>query len=88
MHKYTMHTHTYTHTHTHCSHNDLAYAIRAHFENQLDQVDLTVNGSGMYGADWQTDIPRLRAGKVGAQVSIFALEPSPICVLLTAEFIS
>jgi len=61
------HTYTHIHVHTHCSHNDLAYAIRAYFENQLDQVDLTVNGSGMYGADWQTDIPRLRAGKVGAQ---------------------
>ena len=59
----------YTHTHTHCSHNDLAYAIRGHFQNQFEHVDLTVNGSGMYGVDWQTDIPRLRAGKVGAQVS-------------------
>lgn len=82
------HTYTHIHVHTHCSHNDLAYAIRAYFENQLDQVDLTVNSSGMYGADWQTDIPRLRAGKIGAQVSIFALEPSPICILLTAQFIS
>ncbi len=41
--------------------------------NQLDGVDLTKNGSGadpdVYGHEWQTDIPRLRAGKVGGQVS-------------------
>ena len=54
-------------------HNDLAWQIRAQFENQLDKVDLTKNGSGadpaIYGHAWHTDIPRLRAGKVGGQVS-------------------
>lgn len=54
-------------------HNDLAWQIRAQFQNQLDKVDLTKNGSGadpkVYGHEWQTDIPRLRAGMVGGQVS-------------------
>lgn len=55
------------------SHNDLPYQIRWNFENQLDEVDLTRNGSalppGEVGSEWHTDIPRLRAGKVGGQVS-------------------
>ena len=54
------------------SHNDLAWQFRVHFENQLDRVDLHKNTSGadpnIYGNMWQTDIPRLRAGKVGGQV--------------------
>ena len=36
--------------------------------NQLDKIDLSVNTSGQFGPMWQTDIPRLKAGKVGAQV--------------------
>lgn len=52
-----------------CSHNDLAEQLRSLFDNQLDRVDLSLNSSGKYGVLWQTDIPRLRAGKVGAQVS-------------------
>ena len=51
-----------------CSHNDLAMQIRAYFKNQLGEVDLAKNLSSL-GIDWQTDIPRLRAGHVGAQVS-------------------
>ena len=49
------------------SHNDLPNAIRSYYMNQLDKVDLSKNGSGMEPY-WQTDIPRLRAGKVGGQV--------------------
>ncbi len=53
-------------------HNDLAWQYRVYFMNQLDKVDLTQNTSGadpkIYGNEWQTDIPRLRAGKVGGQV--------------------
>jgi hypothetical protein len=41
------------------------------FNNQLDRVDLSRNSSGEYGDMWQTDIPRLQAGKVGAQVRMF-----------------
>ena len=36
--------------------------------NQLSEVDLSQNTSGQYGAFWQTDIPRLKAGHVGGQV--------------------
>ena len=50
------------------SHNDLAYEIRSRFLNQLDQVDLNTS-TDVYGNQWQTDIPWLRAGRVGAQVS-------------------
>lgn len=51
-----------------CSHNDLPYELREKFSNQLDEVDLMKNSSGEHGNGWQTDIPRLRAGQVGAQV--------------------
>ena len=40
--------------------------------NQLDKVDLSKNGSGTEPT-WQTDIPRLRAGKVGGQVKGLAV---------------
>ena len=53
---------------TPCSHNDLAEQVRSLFMNQLDTVNLLINGSVLYGSLWQTDIPRLRAGKVGGQV--------------------
>ena len=53
-------------------HNDLAYQIRVHFQNQFSEFDLFENGSAFppekVGYSWQTDIPRLKAGKVGAQV--------------------
>ena len=53
-------------------HNDLPGQIRWNFQNQLDQVDLTRNGSalppGEIVSQWHTDIPRLKAGKVGGQV--------------------
>ncbi len=51
-----------------CSHNDLAYQLRIRFENQLDRIDLTKNTSGLFDTGWHTDIARLRAGHVGAQV--------------------
>lgn len=50
-------------------HNDLAYELRDIFKNQLGEIDLNKNTSGQYGAAWQTDIPRLRAGHLGGQVS-------------------
>lgn len=50
-----------------CSHNDLAWQIRVYFKNQLSEIDLSRNGSG---GVFQTDIPRLRAGRVGAQVGL------------------
>lgn len=53
-----------------CRHNDLAYELRDDFKNQLGQIDLLQNTSGQYGAAWQTDIPRLRAGHVGGQVGL------------------
>ena len=51
-------------------HNDLAYQLRDIFKNQLSEIDLLKNTSGQYGAVWQTDIPRLRAGHLGGQVSM------------------
>lgn len=48
-------------------HNDLADELRTVFYNQLDRIDLTKNTSGQHGVLWQTDIPRLKAGHVGAQ---------------------
>ena len=55
-------------------HNDLAYQIRVHFQNQFSEFDLFENGSAFppekVGYSWQTDIPRLKAGKVGAQVDL------------------
>ena len=50
------------------SHNDLAIQLRGTFKNQLGDIDLLKNTSGQYGAEWQTDIPRLRAGHLGGQV--------------------
>ena len=47
------------------SHNDLAYAIRQKFTNHLNDFDLD-ESTAAFG--WHTDIPRLRQGKVGAQV--------------------
>ena len=62
-----------THSHA-CRHNDLPYEIRDNFENQFDRFDLFKNGSALppeeVGHEWHTDIPRLRAGKVGAQVNL------------------
>ena len=51
-----------------CSHNDLAEQLRSRFQNQLDHVDLNRNSSGDNVTLWHTDMVRLRAGKVGAQV--------------------
>ncbi|XP_064398418.1 dipeptidase 1-like [Halichondria panicea] len=47
-------------------HNDLSYELRHHFKNQLNKVNLRLNSS-VNGSTWQTDIPRLKAGKLGAQ---------------------
>ncbi len=53
-------------------HNDLPWQIKVYFGNQLDRFNLSENTTAadpkVYGDAWQTDIPRLRAGKVGAQV--------------------
>ena len=55
-----------------CRHNDLAYQIRVLYKNQFSQFDLTKNGSARPPEDlWQTDIPRLRAGKLGGQVHMY-----------------
>ncbi len=42
-------------------HNDLPWALREYFESDLGRADLAA-GSGLH-----TDLPRLRAGGVGAQ---------------------
>jgi membrane dipeptidase len=43
-------------------HNDLPWALRKHVDSDLDQVDLSVGVPELH-----TDLPRLRAGNVGAQ---------------------
>jgi membrane dipeptidase len=43
-------------------HNDLPWALRKHGDSDLDQVDLSVGVPQLH-----TDLPRLRAGNVGAQ---------------------
>ena len=58
-------------------HNDLPWQLREYFSNQLERVDLSFNSSGgkveVYGDMWHTDIPRLQAGMVGAQVTTVKL---------------
>jgi len=49
-------------------HNDLPWAIRQRFESKLDKVDLGKDTRALGGdPPLMTDIPRLRAGKVGGQ---------------------
>jgi len=43
-------------------HNDLPWALRKHFESDLGRADLAVGIPELH-----TDLPRLRAGDVGAQ---------------------
>lgn len=45
-------------------HNDIPWQLRKYFMNQMENVTLDKNNP-----EWHTDIPRLRKGKVGAQVS-------------------
>lgn len=68
----------YIHVISFCArHNDLPIQMRMIFDNHVNSVDLMVNGSKFppaKGADfWHTDIPRLRAGFVGAQVLLLVL---------------
>ena len=53
----------------HYSHNDLAHVYRKRVENRVDQIDLTSDVTPQWG-DSHTDIPRLREGLVGTQVSL------------------
>jgi len=52
-------------------HNDLPWEIRARFKSDLDAIDLKADTAHLPypadGAPLMTDIPRLRAGKVGGQ---------------------
>jgi len=52
-------------------HNDLPWEIRARFHGDLDAIDLKADTAGLPappdGAPLMTDIPRLRAGRVGGQ---------------------
>ncbi|KAJ8042269.1 Dipeptidase 1 [Holothuria leucospilota] len=47
-------------------HNDLPWFLKNNHDNRLEDIDLSVNISEAYDIT-HTDIPRLRAGKVGAQ---------------------
>ena len=71
-------------------HNDLPFALREYYDNQFDEFDLTVNGSvNPPGLGWHTDIPRLRAGKVGGQVKFTfgAMNRSCMSKLVTDFFL-
>ncbi len=52
-------------------HNDLPWEFRSRYKSDVNGVDLQVNQSGVAGpggtAPLMTDIPRLRAGRVGGQ---------------------
>ena len=52
-----------------CRHNDLAIQYRMRVQNHLRQVDLRQNLTLAWPGSY-TDIPRLKAGMVGAQVSL------------------
>jgi membrane dipeptidase len=74
-------------------HNDLPWEIRERFEGDLDRVDLTSDTSRITpktneGLALMTDIPRLRAGHVGAQfwsVYIPVSVTGPAAVKMTVE---
>src|SRR6476646_1553704 len=50
-------------------HNDLAEQVRGRFGGRLDRVDLRADTSKILadGVPMMTDIPRLKAGRVGGQ---------------------
>ena len=56
-------------------HNDLPWQLRDRFQNHLKDVNLSLNISeydhSVVGTMWHTDIPRLRAGRVGGQVHMY-----------------
>lgn len=71
-------------------HNDLAEQIRGRFDGRMDKVDLRSDLSKTLerGVPMMTDIPRLRAGRVGGQfwsVFIPANITGPAAVLMTLE---
>lgn len=57
-----------------CRHNDLPWNVRKFVHNQLGEVNLSSDLGRVdpwARSDWShTDIPRLRAGLVGAQVNL------------------
>lgn len=77
-----------------CRHNDLPWNVRKFVHNQLGEVNLSSDLGRVdpwARSDWShTDIPRLRAGLVGAQVnsiwdslsSPFSLSPPPLSLSL------
>ena len=73
-------------------HNDLPWEIRSRFGNDLDKVDLSRSTAGLPAPEGSpplmTDIPRLRAGHVGAQfwsVYIPVEVQGPAAVQMTLE---
>ncbi len=73
-------------------HNDLPWEIRARFGGDLVKIDLAASTAALPappdGAPLMTDIPRLRAGRVGAQfwsVWIPAATRGPEAVQMTLE---
>lgn len=71
-------------------HNDLAEQVRGRFDGRLDRVDLRSDTSKLLerGVPMMTDIPRLKAGRVGGQfwsVFIPATITGPAAVQLTFE---
>jgi membrane dipeptidase len=71
-------------------HNDLAEQVRGRFAGRLDRVDLRADTSKILadGVPMMTDIPRLRAGRVGGQfwsVFIPSSFDGPIAIQATLE---
>jgi membrane dipeptidase len=72
-------------------HNDVPWGIRQRFGVRPDKIDLTADTSGLKepdGPGMMTDIPRLKAGRVGGQfwsVYIPASVDGPLAVQMTLE---
>src|SRR5207237_1184543 len=74
-------------------HNDLAWEIRLRFASKLERLDLTSDASKLPAAEedgigLMTDIPRMRAGRMGAQfwsVWIPTTIEGPLAVQTTLE---
>ena len=73
-------------------HNDLPWEIRARFASDLSRIDLSQDTAALAAppgeAKLMTDIPRLRAGRVGGQfwsVWIPASTTGPLAVKMTLE---
>ena len=68
---------------SHFRHNDLPYRYRTFADNKVYSVDLTADLAKLWNESLsQTDIPRLRTGKLGAQVGLQNVLNIPYTMLI------